>query len=407
MSDGEPFGEMMGIAMHTVPAPAHPAARVAVSVTGWPGVLAAVLGGVGQAAGDPNQAAELELRDALDRLRGATGSDGIMLLELAPAEPRLVALAGEIRMPERMRDMVDAARADQGSAVIDRSVALLGGDAPELLLVIERIAIPAPSVLERAMLRSIMPWLAAERRRCERLVRWVEDTRDDKYASLSRLAVRAGHDFRNTLAAIMSHAEFVLDRIDEDHVVHRDLEDVVLAAREAAAQVDELMAFGGLLDRPNPEPLDLTKPISGMMPVLRALVPEHIGLDTTIQSGAAAGIAPSHLRQLLVNLVGNAAEAIGAHPGRIELRVEKRLGPAPSVVLRVDDDGPGMEPNVVRRAADPFFTTRKGSRGLGLAIAMGIARGVGGRLEIESAPGLGTSVRVHIPSRAKPTNRIV
>ena len=367
----------------------------------WQRVFSTVFADLGVDTGEPDEVRERELSRAVEQVRDAVGAEALIVVELLPSGPNTIVSAGRPaavpadRVAELMRRIADA-----DAAELDGTMAIAVGEPTRVAV----IAHPAPrSDQARATLRIVTAWLSSERRRADRLRGWVQQTHDDKYQSLSHFAVRAAHDFRNSLAAILSHAEFVLDRLDENQISHQVLEDVVLAARQASAQVDTLMAFGGLLDRPIPDPVRLQPQIEGMLPVLRALVPSHIELSTVIDPDTAAGIQPTHLRQLLVNLVTNAAQAIGSGRGHIELRVKARERPNPAVEIIVEDDGPGMDATVRRRATDPFFSTHKGNRGLGLAVAMGIARGVGGDLALASEPGRGTRVRITVPSRAKPS----
>lgn len=350
--------------------------------------------------GEPGAARHAEVKQAVEHVHATIGSKAVVVVEIAPSGPQTIASAGhaETLGSELQAELVRRASEETPTVEHNGTLAVAGGDQPCVVV----IAQPGADAFDRqtiAMLRLTATWLSSERRRSARLRGWIEQTHDDKYQSLSHFALRAAHDFRNSLAAILSHAEFVLDRIDENQISHQVLEDVVLAARQASQQVDTLMAFGGLLDSPVPQPVQLEPQINGMLPVLRALVPTHIELTTSIDAEAAAGIQPTHLRQLLVNLVTNAAQAIGTAPGHIELGVRVRQLPTPAAEIIVQDDGPGMESNVLRRATDPFFSTHKGNRGLGLAVAMGIARGVGGNLVLASEPGSGTRVQITIPRR--------
>src|SRR5262249_14710861 len=121
---------------------------------------------------------------------------------------------------------------------------------------------------------------------------------------------------------------------------------------------------------------------------------------------------PTQLRQMLMNLVSNAGEALPPKGGRITVRTgsaavdnEYLAGVLPpntfsagdSVFLEGSDNGEGMTPEVVKRIFEPFYTTRFPGRGLGLAAVLGIARRHRGAIRVESKPGIGTAVRVHFP----------
>jgi signal transduction histidine kinase len=101
----------------------------------------------------------------------------------------------------------------------------------------------------------------------------------------------------------------------------------------------------------------------------------------------------SALRQLVLNLLLNAAQALGDGG---QITVTRRVA-GQQVVISVRDDGEGMTPELLAKVREPFFSTKSGGTGLGLAIAERIARAHGGLLEIESHPGQGTEVRVSVP----------
>lgn len=113
---------------------------------------------------------------------------------------------------------------------------------------------------------------------------------------------------------------------------------------------------------------------------------------------------------MLRNFVGNAAEPLGEGEGRVTIRtslvecdedeiagmITGDLDPGTSLLLEVEDDGPGMEPETVEQAVDPFFSTRVTGRGLGLPAALGVIRARDGDLSIDCAPGRGTTVRGYL-----------
>jgi CheY-like chemotaxis protein len=124
---------------------------------------------------------------------------------------------------------------------------------------------------------------------------------------------------------------------------------------------------------------------------------------------------PTQVRQVILNLVTNAAEAIGERAGRIAISIEQRYleqpeldtcvgeaAPGEFVCLEVSDDGAGMDSEIAARIYDPFFTTKFKGRGLGMAAVLGIVHGHRGAIQIESRAGSGTRVRVYFPARRPP-----
>jgi len=166
------------------------------------------------------------------------------------------------------------------------------------------------------------------------------------------------------------------------------------------------------------ERIDLREVVEEMRDLLRASIPRTIALQTDLD-GEPAGVEadPSQLRQVVLNLITNAAEAIGDGPGRVEVSVRRieandsllathllgeHLEPGSYVALRVRDDGGGMEEETRRRIFEPFFSTKFQGRGLGLAAVLGIVRRCQGALRIESAPGQGTAITVLLRPVALP-----
>jgi signal transduction histidine kinase len=222
-----------------------------------------------------------------------------------------------------------------------------------------------------------------------------------KYMAMRRMARRMGHDFRNVLAAIMSHTEFALTALGENHVAYRNLEDVVLAAREAASRVDNLRGIAGQVER-NHAPVDASALVNSMSSLLQAFIPKGITFSINTDDGCRTYVHPQHLRLMLVSLVTNAAEALGDEQGSIEVAVGIDPADPRFVSIRVADDGPGMTPEVRSSAIDPYFTTRQDADGLGLATVYGLVQGYGGQFEISTRLGEGTCVTAKFPRASLP-----
>jgi CheY-like chemotaxis protein len=164
--------------------------------------------------------------------------------------------------------------------------------------------------------------------------------------------------------------------------------------------------------------VDLSELIGHGESLLRHAAGPHVDLRLDLAPKLPAVRADAgQLRQVVINLVANAAEAIGDRPGRVEVSTRlRRLGraelagcrvgadrPAGEYVrLAVRDTGPGMPPDVAARAFDPFFTTKFTGRGLGLAAVLGVVQGHGGALSVETAPGRGTTFRLYLPAVTEP-----
>jgi signal transduction histidine kinase len=221
---------------------------------------------------------------------------------------------------------------------------------------------------------------------------------DERMASLGRLARSVAHDIANVLGA--------LDLIGVD--LEADTRDDVLArgrqlrraVRFGSDLVGHLMLFGRESAPPS-QTVDLAAFLAQIEPTLRQLLREaRLEIDVSTAGEVPVAIEPAELRQLLLNLSINAAEAIA--PGgrvRIELR-EPRPGEGldgASIVLAVVDDGRGMDPTIVPHVFEPYFSTKGEGHGIGLSTVYGIVRGASGTIRLDSAPGAGTTFRIALP----------
>ncbi len=234
-----------------------------------------------------------------------------------------------------------------------------------------------------------------------------------KLESLGVLAGGIAHDFNNLLTGIMGNASMVLDDLPGGSPARENVEAVLSASERAAALTRQLLAYAGK-GRFVIERLDLPQLIREITNLLRTSMPRTVELRLEMESGLPAieGDA-AQIQQLIMNLVINAAEAIeegNADTVRITTRSEwvdrpyidqmvtpNGIVPGPYVVFEVRDAGCGMDAQTLSRIFDPFFTTKFTGRGLGLAAVLGIVRGHKGALEVESAPGKGSSFKVLFP----------
>jgi CheY-like chemotaxis protein len=235
-----------------------------------------------------------------------------------------------------------------------------------------------------------------------------------KLESLGVLAGGIAHDFNNLLTVILGNAS--ISRLEPGISAEERtrLATIVTAAQRAADLCRQLLAYAGkgafVIER-----IDLNRVALETARLLELSV--H---TCTLEYHLAFGLPPieadtSQIRQVIMNLVLNAAEAIGARPGRIRVittAVTLREGDLPDALpagtrlagefvrLEISDDGSGMPPDVLARIFDPFFTTKFAGRGLGLAAVLGIVRSHDGALTVQSQAGLGSTFRVYLPVAA-------
>ncbi len=229
--------------------------------------------------------------------------------------------------------------------------------------------------------------------------------------SVGQLAGGIAHDFNNILGVIMNYAEFVADELEPDSRAHGDIEEIRRAAERAAALTRQLLIFSRR-ETVKPEVLDLIALIGELENLLHRALGERVELDVLLDEKLWAIEAdPGQVEQVLVNLSVNARDAM-PDGGRLLIEADNAelddefaymhpdTAPGRYVRLKVSDTGVGMDTETADRAFEPFFTTKPDGTGLGLATVYGIVTGAGGRLDVYSEPGIGTTVKVHLPATA-------
>ncbi|NVB36751.1 response regulator [Pseudenhygromyxa sp. WMMC2535] len=234
-----------------------------------------------------------------------------------------------------------------------------------------------------------------------------------KLESLGLLAGGVAHDFNNMLAALLGTADIALLEAPPDSPLIPHLEEIASIAERAADLTRQLLDYTGRGDSQR-EPVDLCALITEMRPLLEVSISKQIALEFDLRPELPAIAADlTQLRQALMNLVINAAEAIGEGQGRVRVEVslerlarpldlpEARggsLGPGAYLRLSVTDDGAGMSPETLDKIFDPFFTTKFTGRGLGLASLQGIVRTHHGAMLVDSELGHGTCFCLLFPA---------
>jgi PAS domain S-box-containing protein len=234
-----------------------------------------------------------------------------------------------------------------------------------------------------------------------------------KMESLGVLAGGIAHDFNNLLMGVLGHAGLALDQLNPLHPARRNLEAIQKAGQRAADLTRQMLAYSGR-GRFEVKHLDLSVQVEEMLHLLEVSLPKTVVLNLGLKKGLPAVSADaSQIQQVIMNLVINAAEAIGEASGAITLatgaqRVDEAairtmlvgqdVAPGTYVFLEVADTGCGMDPDTMSRIFEPFFTTKFTGRGLGLSAIMGIVRGHKGALRVYSEPGHGTTFKVLLPA---------
>lgn len=227
--------------------------------------------------------------------------------------------------------------------------------------------------------------------------------------SLGRLAGGVAHEINNQLQPVLSMAEFGLSTLDDKETVELAFSTILDAAYRARDVVRGILTFAHR-QIPADRPQRLAPIVSDALRMLRRTLPVNLEVIEEISDPtASATVNPTELTRLLVNLLTNSADALKGH-GRIVVEVERielssdeavplGLLPASYTRISVTDNGPGMAPDTLGRATEPFFTTKPVGEGtgLGLAVVHDIVRSWKGALRIDSTLGAGTTVAVFLP----------
>jgi signal transduction histidine kinase len=250
---------------------------------------------------------------------------------------------------------------------------------------------------------------ALYRARTERRLRAQEERlrQAEKMQAVGTLASGVAHDFNNILSAIIGYSEMGLRRAPEADPLHKMFDRILRAGVRARSLVRLLLDFS----RPaatGGEAVDLRAVVDEVLDGVRAALPPGVEVDYRPPAQPCLVRAdPTQMHRVALNLVTNAVDAMRPAGGRLTVRLERHAGPAsgqeppgPQVVLEVADTGRGMPAEVLRRACDPFFTTKPSGEGtgMGLAIVQGVVRSHGGRLALDSEPGAGTRITATLPA---------
>jgi signal transduction histidine kinase/CheY-like chemotaxis protein len=218
-----------------------------------------------------------------------------------------------------------------------------------------------------------------------------------KLEAVGRLAGGVAHDFNNLLTGILGFLGFALRSLGR-HPARHDLEQAERAARRAAALTQQLLTFARR-DVGEAEPLDVGATVHQLLPLLGGVAGSGIRIEHQDEGGCCGAIHPLPLEQVVVNLVANARDAQGAG-GRIRIRTTRLERDGDTwAAIQVADEGHGLSNEARAHLFEPFFTTKPVGRGTGLGLATSLAtvEEVGGRIEVESEPGRGSTFTVLLP----------
>jgi len=367
------------------------------------------------------EAERLFLKALLESLEtGIVACDGTGALTLFNRATReMHGLPEEPLPPERWADHYGLFQADGRTSMRKEEIPLYRALHGENLRSVEMVVVPNGAE-PRRILASARSIVDTEGRRLGAVAALHDVTEQrsleaqfrqaQKMEAVGRLAGGVAHDFNNLLSVILGYTEITLAAGDVSQRVRENLEEVHEAGQRAAELTRQLLAFSRkqIIE---PRVLDLGVLVRDMEKMLRRVIGEDITLSTALAADLGSVRAdPGQIEQIVMNLVVNARDAM-PRGGSLTLETADRVldaafarnnpgaRPGSFVLLAVTDNGTGIPPELQAKVFEPFFTTKgegKGT-GLGLATVYGIVKQNGGYIQIESAPGRGTSVRVFLP----------
>jgi PAS domain S-box-containing protein len=216
-----------------------------------------------------------------------------------------------------------------------------------------------------------------------------------KLESIGVLAGGIAHDFNNLLHVVLGNADLARLQLDAAAPAREYLDEVIRATQRAGELTQQLLAYSGR-GAIEIRHLNLSDEVREMATLLRTAISKQATLVWELTPGLPAVTAdPTQVRQVVMNLITNASDALGDAAGTITLRtgIDGEL-----VFLEVSDTGVGMDTGTLQRIFDPFFSTKFTGRGLGLAAVMGIVESHHGHIRLRSAPGEGTTFRILFPA---------
>lgn len=254
-----------------------------------------------------------------------------------------------------------------------------------------RIEVHGPAEI-RDLAKELNSMAAAVQERERELVR------SERLAAVGKMAAQITHEVRNPLSSIGLNTELLDEELRTDQVEAKALcRAITFEVDRLTAITEEYLAFGRL-----PKSKLTPESVNPMVSALVSFVKEDLAAKKVVLAAELASGDPvamvdaAQLRQCLINLVRNASEAVASNGGgHVTLRTRRD---GQRVEIAVEDDGHGIPPDVLPRLFDPFFSTKEGGSGLGLALTQQIVKDHGGDLTVASTVGKGTTFTVSVPA---------
>ncbi len=235
-----------------------------------------------------------------------------------------------------------------------------------------------------------------------------------KMESIGSLAGGIAHDFNNLLFPIVGLSEMMLDDFPPGSMEHQNLHEIFQAGKRGRELVQQILSFSRQSEQ-HPIPVHIQKILKEAIKLCRATIPADITINRDIQIDSSPVMAdPTQIHQIAMNLITNAFHAVEPAGGTITVKLKEvdfsheddpgvHLASGRYAVLSVSDTGTGIDPAIINKIFDPYFTTKEKGRGtgLGLATVYGIVKIHGGDIRVHSEIGKGSSFHVYLPLMEK------
>jgi len=236
-----------------------------------------------------------------------------------------------------------------------------------------------------------------------------------KMESIGNLAGGIAHDFNNILSSVIGFTELALDDVERGTPLENNLQEVYTAGKRARDLVKQILAFARQSDEER-KPIQVGTIANEVLKLIRSSIPTTIEIKENIESHSLIMGNPSQVHQLFMNLCTNAAQAMEAAGGILEVGLtdvelnEKSALPLSELKsgnymkVTVSDTGPGISSDIIDSIFEPYFTTKGAGEGtgMGLALVHGIVESYGGKITVDSELGKGTVFSIYLPITKKP-----